>query len=176
MKNKLNLIVNKARQNEGLSYPFIACLVLVLLIMSLGLCEVIRLNIISANVRNKFQAVIISETTDNYVNMYQPIRDGYASSYQNSGSGWQQSSLTSRNRIQSSLNAAFTGGEMSQVTVENVNFSTLVSTIAPLDSYNAVQYTVRGQVVVTVPYRFLWSDLPPIRLTVNVNSTWRQMF
>lgn len=169
-------LTKKLRQKDGLSYPFIVCLVLVLLIMVLGVCEVIRLNIISANVRNKFQEVIISETTDNYIKMYQPLRDGYAASYQYNGSGWQQNSVTTNNRIRNSLNNYFSGGESSQVTVQSVSYSINTSTVAPSNAYTALQYNVRGQVVVIVPYKFLWADLPPIRLTVNVNSTWRQMF
>ncbi|MDR2559931.1 MAG: hypothetical protein LBC86_10400 [Oscillospiraceae bacterium] len=74
-------IINRLAAKDGVSYPFVVCIVLVLLIITLGVCEIIRINIISANIRNKFQAVIISETTDNYVNMYQPLRDGYAGSH-----------------------------------------------------------------------------------------------
>jgi len=169
-------VIRKLKQCDGMSYPFVVCIVLVLLIMTLGICEVIRINVITANVRNKFQEVIISETTDNYSGMYQPLRDGYAATYQYSGLGWQESSLTSRTRILNKLDAHFTDGEHSQATIESIEFTTLVSEIAPTDSYNAVQYTVRGEVVVIVPYRFLWTELPPIRLTVNVNSTWRQLF
>lgn len=169
-------IIKKLRQKKGLSYPFIVCLVLVLLVILLGVCEVIRLNVISANVRNKFQAVIISETTDNYIKMYQPLRDGYAASYNYSASGWQKSTLTTNSRIRNSLNADFNAGELSQVTVESISYSTHTSAVAPSDAYNAVQFNVRGQVIVSVPYKFLWVDLPPVRLTVNVNSTWRQMF
>ncbi|MCL2637499.1 MAG: hypothetical protein FWD48_03930 [Oscillospiraceae bacterium] len=169
-------IINRLRQKDGVSCPFVVCIVLVLLIITLGICEVIRVNIISANIRNKFQAVIISETTDNFVNMYQPLRDGYAGSHQNSGSGWQQSTLTSRNRIQSKLNEHFNNAEAGQLIISNVSFTTHSAPIAPYDANSALQFNVRGQVEVVIPFRFLWRNLPPMRLTVDVNSTWRQLF
>lgn len=179
----MNKIVNTLRYchrrlagKDGASYPFIVCIVLVLLIITLGVCEIIRVNIISANIRNKFQAAIISETTSNYSMMYQPLRDGYAASHQNSGSGWVQSSLPSQQRITNRLNENFSGGEAGQLTVQGVNFTVHTAPVAPADAYNAVQFNVRGEVVVQVPYRFLWRGLPPMQLTVNVNSTWRQMF
>jgi hypothetical protein len=173
---KLNKAIRRLRQKSGMSYPFVVCLLLVMLMIMFGVLEAIRVNVIASNVRDKFQQVIISETTDNYIMMYQPLRDGYAAPYQFSVTGWQQSSLTSRQRILSKLNADFDDGEHSQITVESVDFSTLISSIAPADPQTAVQYTVRGEAVVVIPYKFLWAELPPIRLTVNVNSTWRQMF
>ena len=177
---KLNKLVKRLRrkfaEKDGISYPFVVCIVLVLLIITFGLIEVVRMNIIASNVRNKFQEVIISETTDNYVKMYQPLRDGYAASYQFTETGWQQSSLTSQTRILNKLNEHFNDGEHSQVIIEKVSFSTLISNIAPTNTETAVQYNVRGEVEVLIPYKFLWADLPPIRFTVNVNSTWRQMF
>jgi hypothetical protein len=169
-------IKNRLQQKDGMSYPFIACLVLVLLIIMFGVVEVVRVNIIASNVRDKAQATIISETTSNYVMMYQPLRDGYAAPFQYSDSGWQQSSLTTRNRIQNTLTEHLNDGEHSQVVIESVDFSTLISNIAPSGSDPAVQFTVRGEVVVLIPHRFLWAELPPIRLTVEVNSTWRELF
>jgi hypothetical protein len=169
-------IINKLRRKDGASYPFIVCIVLVLFIITLGVCEVIRINIISANIRNKFQAAIITETTNNYSLMYQPLRDGYAASHQNSGSGWVQSSQPTENRIRNQLNGNFNTGEAGQLTVQNVSFTMHTAPLAPNDAYNAVQFNVRGQVIVEIPYRFLWRNLPPMQLTVNVNSTWRQMF
>jgi len=169
-------IIYTLQQKDGVCYPFIVCIVLVLLIITLGVCEIIRVNIISANIRNKFQAAIISETTSNYSMMYQPLRDGYAGSHQNSGSGWQQASRPTETRILNRLNQNFNDGEAGQLTVENVSFTMHTAPLAPSDAYNAVQFNVRGQVEVIIPYRFLWVGLPPMRLTVNVNSTWRQMF
>jgi hypothetical protein len=157
-------------------YPFAVCIVLALLIMTLGICEFIRVNIICSNVRDKFQEVIISETTDNYGNMYQPVRDGYASSYRNSGGGWHQGSVTTSNRIRGSLNDYFNSSEHGQVSVEKVDYSVEATVLAPDDPESAVKYNVKGELVILIPFRFLWTDLPPIRLTVNVRSSWRQLF
>jgi len=169
-------LIKRLRQRDGMSYPFIVCLTLALLIMALGLFEVIRVNIICANVRNKFQEVIISETTDNYGNMYQPVRDGYASSYRYGGGGWTHCSLTSSNRIRDSLNDYFNSGEHGQASVESVDFSVQTTELAPTDAQSAVKYNVKGELVILIPYRFLWAELPPIRMTVKVRSSWRALF
>ena len=170
-------IISRLRQKDGISYPFVVCILLVLLILMFGTLEIIRVNIIASNVRDKAQAAIISETTSNYVMMYQPLRDGYAAPFQYSGSGWQQASLPTRNSITNRLNTNMDDGEQLQAVIENVDFSTLISNIAPsADSGDSVQFTIRGEVEITIPHNFLWTELPPIRLTVKVNSTWREMF
>jgi hypothetical protein len=119
----------------------------------------------------------MTETTNNYVNMYQPIRDGYAAGYVRGETfGWRQSSITTRNRIRNTLNDYLNDGEHSQVTIQSIDFTVEMTTIAPTDSENAVQYNLSGELVILIPYKFLWVDLPPIQQTVNVNSTWRQRF
>jgi hypothetical protein len=169
-------VIQKLRQKDGVSYPFIACLTLALLIFVFGIFEVIRVNIICSNVRDKFQAVIISETTDNYRNMYQPVRDGYAAGYRYSITGWQESSISTRNRIVNSLNDYFNNGEHGQVSVQDVDYTVEMTHLAPVNSESAVQYNLKGELIILIPYRFLWAELPPIRMTVNVRSTWRQLF
>jgi hypothetical protein len=47
MRKNITKIIRKLRQKDGMSYPFIVCIVLVLFIITLGVCEVIRIHIIS---------------------------------------------------------------------------------------------------------------------------------
>ena len=169
-------LVMKLRQKDGISYPFVACLTLALLVIAFGVFEIIRMNIIAANVRDKFQAVIVSETTRNFSNMYQPVRDGYAASFQNNGSGWQVNSITTRNRVLNTLNTHFNTSEHSQVTIHSVDFAVDMVTSAPVGGSPTVQYNLSGELIISVPYKFLWANLPPIQMTVNVHSTWREMF
>lgn len=166
----------KFKCRKGMSYPLIAVLILVFLLFAFGIFEIIRLNILAANIRGKFQEVIISESTANYANIYDSTREGYAAGYKLSSFTWTASSITTRNRIKNAITTDFSGGEHSQLTIVDIDFTVVPAAVAPSDKENSVKFNITGTIVVDIPYSFAWSGLTPIRFTTEVKSEWRMMF
>lgn len=167
---------SKLRSRRGMSYPLVAVLLLVFLLFAFGIFEIIRLNIIAASIRNKFQEVIISESAVNYANIYDGVREGYAAGYKLTGFTWTASSITTKNRIKNAIIANFSGGERSQLSIFDIDFTVIPAAVAPSDKENSVKFNITGTITVDIPYSFAWSGLAPIRFNVEVKSEWRMMF
>jgi hypothetical protein len=145
--------------------------------VALAIFEVIRLNVIASNVRNKYQLAVISEATTNAENMYQPVRDGYASSWQGSHDAWSESNFVDDATIRDRLNSELSAGEHGQVKILSVSSNIKVGDLIPLDGdENAQTYYINGKVDVEIPFSFGWKDLPPIKLTIDVKTQWRAKF
>jgi len=48
--------------------------------------------------------------------------------------------------------------------------------LAPSDTDSAQKYAVSGTLVVRIPYRFAWEELPPIEMSLDVRSQWQAKF
>ncbi|MCL2076854.1 MAG: hypothetical protein FWH08_00405 [Oscillospiraceae bacterium] len=168
-------IKGKLRSNRGFSHVFIGAMMMVFLLFAFALFEIIRINIIAASVRDKYQGAIITASVENYKSMYQTVREGYAASYEFSGFSWEECNTVTRNKILRTVLDDFTDGESSQITVTGIDFTVESVTPAPGDK-NAQRFNIEGQLTVNIPYSFAWRNLPPIRYKVNVKSEWRMMF
>jgi hypothetical protein len=166
----------KLLDRKGYSYPFIAVLILVFLLIAFGLFETIRANLLASNIRDKFQNAIIAESVLNYDRVYDTMREGYAASYQLAGFSWKESNSTTRNRIMKAITDGFTGGEASQLTILHIDFTVEPSAVAPTDKENSIKFNVTGTITVEIPYSFAWRDLAPMVFTTEVKSEWRMMF
>ncbi|MDR1753890.1 MAG: hypothetical protein LBR74_03160, partial [Eubacterium sp.] len=127
------------------------------------------------SVRDKFQAAIITASVENYKSVYQTVREGYAASYKYSGFSWDECNTTTRNKILNTIRGDFTGGELSQITINNITFTVEPAVSAPGDKA-AQRFNITGNIAATVPYSFAWQGLPPIRFEVDIKSEWRMMF
>lgn len=48
--------------------------------------------------------------------------------------------------------------------------------LAPTNTDSAQKYAVSGTLVVRIPYRFAWEELPPIEMSLDVRSQWQAKF
>ena len=55
-------------------------------------------------------------------------------------------------------------------------FNVEPAALAPLDTDSAQKYAVSGTLVVRIPYRFAWEELPPIEMSLDVRSQWQAKF
>ena len=145
-------------RNKGMSYPLIAILLLVVMLIGVGIFEIIRLNIASAAIRDKYEDAIISVCVQNYDNR------------------WLESNRGSETQIRQYLNSAMDNGELMQFDINDIDFVVTPAKVAPSNYDTAQKFAISGTMTVTIPYRFAWSQLMPITLTVDVSSQWRAKF
>ena len=108
--------------------------------------------------------------------MYQPIRESHAASYRYNGFRWVNSSKANERYIRTYLNRAMNAGEIMQCEIVSVSFNVEPAALAPSDTDSAQKYAVSGTLVVRIPYRFAWEELPPIEMSLDVRSQWQAQF
>jgi hypothetical protein len=167
MKNKIKLLLSK----KGFSFVWTTVIMIILLSLSATIFEVYRLNTISSAVREKFQQVMISEAADNYRNMLNTTRDGFAGSQSGNSESRSFSGITTKNRIVSSLNEYLNNGEKTQIVVRTVDFDVSIPQTA-----DERWYEVSGVVTVDVPGIFMIGNDSVMALKIKVFARWRGEF
>lgn len=161
---------------KGFSYILASVMMFVVMLIGVAVFEVIRLNIQAAAVRDKFEDAIISMCVENYTQMYQPIREGYAASYGYSGSHWLENNKANEQYIRSYLNKAMSGGEITQCEILSLDFSVDSANLAPGNVNTAEKFSISGTISVRIPHRFAWNSVAPIDMKLGVKSKWRAKF
>ena len=167
MKKKIKLLLNK----KGFSFVWTTVIMIILLSVTAMIFEVYRLNTISSAVREKFQEVMISEAADNYQNMLNTTRDGFAGSQSGDTDSWNFGGITTKNRIVSSLNGYLNKGEKSQIVVRSLDFDVSIPQAA-----DERWYEVSGVVTVDVPGVFRIENDSVMTLNITVFARWRGEF
>lgn len=162
--------------NSGFSYVITSVLMICVLLIGVAVFEVIRLYIQAGAVRDKFEDSIISMCVENYSDMYQPIRESHAASYRYNGFRWVNSSKANERYIRTYLSRAMNAGEIMQCEIVSVSFNVEPAALAPSDTDSAQKYAVSGTLVIRIPYRFAWQELPPIEMSLDVRSQWQAKF
>lgn len=162
--------------NSGFSYVITSVLMICVLLIGVAVFEVIRLYIQAGAVRDKFEDSIISMCVENYSEMYQPIRESHAASYRYNGFRWVNSSKANERYIRTYLSRAMNAGEIMQCEIVSVSFNVEPAALAPSDTDSAQKYAVSGTLVIRIPYRFAWQELPPIEMSLDVRSQWQAKF
>lgn len=172
----MKLLKKRLLSRKGFSYVLTSVMILVIMLITVAVFEVIRLNIQAEAVRNKFQEAIIASCVDNYTEVYQPVRDGYAAGYGNTGTGWNTQNNTMYTNIESYLKDAMNDGEIMQCNIDFMTFEVTHGDNAPSYTPTSEKFAVNGEIWVEIPYRFAWSELVPISLHLTVKSQWRAKF
>lgn len=170
-------MIKKLISKKGFSHVMTCVCMICGLLITVAILEVIRINIIAAAIRDKFEDAIIATSVSNYANMYQPIRESQAATYSYNSSRWLECNTTSRQQIKDYLEDAMAAGEIAQCTINSIDFTVTSATLAPNDySDTADKFAVEGQLVVEIPFDFAWGDLVPMEFTLDVKSQWRAKF
>lgn len=164
--------LKKIIRPKGFSYVLGIVIMLVVIMLGIAIAEVVRINIQAAAIRNKYEDAIIAMCVDNYTQLYQPVREGYAASYGNKGSGWSENNKANKEYIKSYLQTAMSSGEISQCDILDIDF-----TVTSAGLKNKTQtFAINGTINVSMPFDFLWGNITPITLELNVKSKWRAKF
>lgn len=172
----MKLLKKRICSNKGFSYVILSVLMIVILLIGVAVFEIIRIYIQAGTVRDKFEDAIISMCVENYTQMYQPIRESHASSYEYNGSRWIENNKANEHYIRTYLNKAMNAGEIMQCEIVSVSFDVKSPSVAPTNTDSAEKYAVSGSITIKIPYRFAWQELAPISLKLDVKSQWRAMF
>ncbi len=168
-------ILKRIISRKGFTYVMLSALILGILLIGVAIFEVIRINIQAAAVRDKFEDAVISVCVDNYSQLYQTVREGYAASYGGSRDNWMECSHTTEAQIRQYLSNAMNNGEIMQCDITAVDYTVTAAELAPGNS-DSQKFAIDGEISLQIPYRFAWSELMPIRMTFTVKSQWQAKF
>ena len=112
---------------------------------------------------------------DNYSELYQTVREGYAASYSGCKDNWMECSRTTEAQIRQYLNNAMNNGEIMQCDITSVDYTVTAAELAP-GNLDSQKFAINGEISLKIPYRFAWSELVPIQIKYTVKSQWRAKF
>lgn len=167
--------VKRIISRKGFTYVLLTAIIIAVLLIGVAIFEVIRINIQAAAVRDKFEDAVISVCVDNYSQLYQTVREGYAASYGGSKDNWLECSNTTEAQIRQYLNDAMNNGEIIQCDIISVDYTVTAAELAPGNA-DSQKFAIDGEISLKIPYRFAWSELVPIRISYTVKSQWRAKF
>lgn len=166
MKNRLK----RLSANGGFSYVMTAVLIVAIMMITAAVLEVVRLNAISSNYRDKFEAALVEISVENYRGMYSSARDGFTASYSYNNGTWQNINNVSATRINNRIFNALNGGEENQInSVRNISF-TVIQTKGTTNS----RFSVTGSCDVEIPFKMLWNNT--IKLHIGADTQWTAQF
>lgn len=161
------------KKNDGFSYPLAAVIIIVFLTIILSLIEIYRLNIITTQVSKKFENAIISLTTINYKQNYQPLREGTASSYvfDDDEMDWIKIDNIAKEDVYKELDSSFTEKEHEQVKIKSIDYNVEAGSVDNIDK----TFSLNGKIVVTIQSKFPGYN-GEIEIPIIVKSTWNAKF
>lgn len=167
---KAQKLLSRLKNNTGFSYVFVAVLLVIAMILTSAVFEVIRINTICANVREKFQDSLVSVLTDNYDSLFSTGRDGYTATYSYNGSSWSNSNNVSAPKIASEVMNALNSGEKKQVnSISNIRF-----TVTQTFRSSGSRFHVEGSCTANIPFMFAFAG--DFNFTINADTEWVARF
>ena len=177
------------KDRQGLSFPLVIAITLVLVILLCGISEYFRLQIIASGVREAVQDAIISTVNDNYAGVYHGAREGYSGGYQTDGSSsWEQAItegdvysyldtiIGTQERGGSHIKYAGDSGTAVEFSVTGLSVTVRNAPLAPSDPRNAQRFEADALVRLEVPVRFGGKLLPSMHITLKVQAGYIEVF
>ena len=173
------------KDRQGMSFPLVVAIVLVLLLILCGVMEYLRLNLIAAGVREAVQDAIVAVVNDNYANVYHGVREGYSGGYTSDGSGfaaavdegdvyhevrWAHSSESSPQG-----HVKYAEGVV-EYKITGLRVAIRNAPLAPSDPGNSQRFEADAMVKLEVPVRFAGKVLPPLDLRLKVQAGYIEVF
>jgi hypothetical protein len=170
---------------QGSSYPLVICIALVIILISCGIFEYIRLVIISQGVRDAVQSAIISVAVGNYDDTYASLREGYSGGYENKGAGFSEKIDLGDvySRLDKLLGLKVTGGKhvkdisgVMEYSVSNLAVTITNTPLAPSDPDSAQKFLADATIFLEVPLSYGWSALPSMQMTLECTAGYTAKF
>lgn len=179
---KINGII---RDKRGSSFPLIIAAVLSVMLIMCGISEYIRLIIISQGVRDALQSAVISTINDNYDNVYNCIREGYAGAYIPDDTEWADSidygDIYSRLdkalglKSENGFHAKYSG-EKQEFILSDLSVDINNPPMAPYETINAKNFLADTEIKLEVPVSFAGKVLPPLQIKLKVQARYMPLF
>lgn len=164
---------------SGNAFPLAITLALSIIIISCGIFEYMRLMIIASGVRDAVQSSIISVSTENYDEVYNGLREGYAGGYELSGSNWLANIDTGDvyDQLDNTLGLQYENGYHVKYAGEKVEYSLsglsvniINASFAPSNGESAGSFLAEATVLLEVPLSFGWEALPPMSIKLKLSA------
>ena len=156
---------------KGFSYVFVCVLFLIIMIITAIFIEVIRLNTICTNVRNKFEDSLVAIATENYDKLFATAREGYTASYTYENGTWKNVHGVSKPNIEREIINELNNGEEQQIDdIQNVRF-----TITQSKSNTGSRFEISGTCDVVIPFIFGIGG-NGFTVQVHANAQWTSQF
>lgn len=173
------------KSRKGFSAPWAVVLALVGLMIFAAASQYFRMMIMANGVRDALQSAVIASATENYGNVYTGVREGYSGGYALSGGYWQEkiSSGDIYGRLDGLLGLEPSGGKHNKYNNDGLEYCVYGLDIeitnapfAPGDSGNTQQFTANSVITLEAPLSFCGDRLPPMKITLEVQSEYTPKF
>ncbi|WP_394347497.1 hypothetical protein [Xylanivirga thermophila] len=177
------MLKNKLRDDMGNMLPFVAIMVLGLLIVFTGITEYMRLQIIAKGVRDAIESAVISVSVENYENVYSPLRESYSGGYKLKNDNWKE--VIDSGDVYKELSELLglekqekyyvkKAGESYEYKLSNLEVRVINSSLAPIK--NKHKFSAESFINLEVPLSFGWEHLSPMKIRLKVKSEYAAKF
>lgn len=170
---------------KGFSAPWAVVIALVGIMFFTVSSQYVRLMIIASGIRDAVQSAVIATATENYGNVYNGVREGYAGGYTLSGESWTErlSKGSVYSRLNRLLGTEYNNGKYSKFNSDGLEFSVygLRTTVenapfAPNSTVGIQQFEATSYITLEVPLSFAGDVLPPMKIELEVKSHYTPKF
>lgn len=176
--------IKKLLNNKGnFSIPAIFVALFILLV-TFGVFEYCRVQIIAKGTRDAMQTVITQSCTKNYDKLYNGLREGYSGGYQLNKDKWTENIDNGdvENLINKQLGTQKSGNGYVKYNEDKVEFEisdlSIEMTNTPFapDDTDVTKFTGSAEYTLTVPLSFGWQNLPPMKIQMKAVSGYTAKF
>lgn len=170
---------------RAFSAPWAVIIALIGIMFFTAASQYIRLMIIASGVRDAVQSAVIATATENYGNLYNGIREGYAGGYALTGESWSErlSGGSVYSRLGRLLGITSNGSKYTKFNSDGEEFSVygLSTTVenapfAPASTDGIQQFEATTFIDLEVPMSFCSEILPPMKIRLKVKSKYTPKF
>ena len=171
--------------HQAFSAPWAIIIALIGMMLFTVISQYIRLMIIASGVRDAVQSAVISTATENYGNLFNGFREGYAGGYVLTGDSWSErlSGGSVYSRLGSLLGIVSDGSKYTKFNSDGAEFSVygLSTTVenapfAPSSNDGIQQFEATTFITLEVPLSFASDVLPPVKIRLKVKSKYTPKF
>jgi len=173
-------VIKLLKNKEGSAAIYAVVIILALLMIFAVASEFLRLQIIAKGVRDATQAAIISVATQNYNDVYNGLREGYAGGYELSDSNtWIEkvdkgAVMVELSELLGIVDGKKMIGSETEYTLSNFSITIINPPIAP--SGEAQKFEALVTMTLTVLLSYGWEHLPPMVINLEVKAGYTPKF
>lgn len=180
-----NRLIKAFSNEKGQGYPLVVAISLSIMLFFVVISQYLHYYIVAQGVRDALQDAAIVTVTENYIDVYHGVREGYSGGYQPSASTFTQSinygdiynrmsSVLGTERLDSSTYVKYAnGGEEFRIYGLNVVISN--ASFAQADSVGD-RFEVESTIILEMPIYFCGKALPNMKINIRTNAGYTPIF
>lgn len=171
------------RDKRGTAMPLAIAVTLSVLLILCAAFEFCRVYLIASGVRDAAQSAIIAVATENYDDLYSPLREGYAAGYKFNGSRWQEKidQASVYEEMDQLLGLTTSGGKHIKMAGGKMEYAlsglSMTYKNGPLvPSGTSSAFGATAAVTLEVPVSFAGDALPPLIIRLKIRAEYTPKF